>query len=185
MTATVAVLVGSLRKASLNRKFAHALERIAGERMKFDYVDLADLPHYDDDLWADTPAAVSALKQKIDACDGVLIVTPEYNRFFPGIIKDALDWGSKPKGQNNWSGKPCAVTGVTPGSTGTAVAQSHTRLAALSVNMIVQHFPELYVQWKDDRFAEDGTIKDDDTRALLEEFVSAFAQWIERHGGKN
>lgn len=182
MPATVAVLVGSLRQGSLNRKFAQALEDVAGDRLSFDPVDLSDLPHYNDDLWSEPPAAVTALKEKIAGCDGVLIVTPEYNRFFPGIIKDALDWGSKPNGKNVWSGKPCAITGVTPGMTGTAVGQSHTRLAALSVNMIVQHVPELYVQWTDDRFGEDGSVKNDQTRKLLDEFVTAFATWIDRHG---
>ncbi|MCQ0969953.1 NAD(P)H-dependent oxidoreductase [Paracoccus sp. TK19116] len=182
MPATIAVLIGSLRKGSLNRKFAQALEGIAADRMRFDYVDLSDLPHYDQDLWDNPPASVTGLKQKVEASDAVLIVTPEYNRFFPGIIKDALDWGSRPKGEGCWAGKPCAITGVTPGATGTAVAQGHTRLAALSVDLVVQHSPELYVQWNDERFGDDGSVKNDQTRKFMGDFITKFAAWIEKHG---
>lgn len=182
MTYTVAVIVGSLRKASINRKLAEALQSLASDRLDFKYVAVGDLPFYNEDLWADPPVAVTRMKEQVEAADGVLIVSPEYNRFAPGMIFNAFDWGSRPYGKSCWKGKPVAICGATPGSTGTAAAQQHLRSAALNLSMIPMILPELYVTWSNDRFADDGTIKSDDTRKMLKSFVDSFADWIAAHG---
>ena len=110
----VLVIVGSLRSGSLNRKLAGALEKLASDRLEFTYADLSDLPLYNDELWSDTPAVVSKLKADIEAADGVLFVTPEYNRTYSAVIGNAIHWGSRPYGKNSWAGKPAAITGTSP-----------------------------------------------------------------------
>ncbi|MDO5622081.1 MAG: NAD(P)H-dependent oxidoreductase [Paracoccus sp. (in: a-proteobacteria)] len=182
MTKTVAVLIGSLRKDSLNRKLAQALEKLAKGKLEFDYIELADLPHYNEDLWDNPPASVVTLKERIGTADGVLFLTPEYNRHFPGVLKDALDWGSRPYGNNSWSGKPAAVTGTSPGAIGAAVGQVQLRNAILHLNMHVMQQPEAYIQWRDEAFAADGSITDDGTRKFLQGFIDAFATHIGKIG---
>jgi len=184
MTRTVAVIVGSLREGSLNRKLAKALETATGGRLRFDFVAIGDLPLYNDDLWREGagPAPVMRLRRQVEAADGVLVVSPEYNRGFPGLVANAFDWGSRPAGQSCWRHKPAAVAGATRGASGTAAGQQHLRLALVNLLCVVMHGPELYVTWTDERFAEDGTVRAEDTRALLERFMAAFADWIEKHG---
>lgn len=179
MTKSVAVLVASLREGSINRKLAHQLEKLAEGRLRFDYVDL-NLPLYDEDLWADTPALVLRLKQQVAAADGVLILSPEYNRTYPGVLANAFDWGSRPYGQGVWAGKPVAFGGATMGSTGTAAAQQHVRTAVSNLRMLPMPAAELYIAWTKDRFDEAGTVIADDTRKVMKDFVDGFATWIER-----
>ena len=128
------------------------------------------------------PAAVTALKTAVAGADAVLAVTPEYNRSFPGVIKNALDWGSRPYGKNSWSGKPAAVTGASPGAIGAAIAQSHLKSELLNQNMLVMHQPEAYIQFKPEAFAKDGSVTDDGLRKFLQSYVDAFADFIEKHG---
>lgn len=175
----IAVLVGSLRKDSLNKKYAHALEKLAGERLAFDYVDM-DLPLYNDDLWSSPPEKVTDLKAKIAAADGVLIVSPEYNRSMPAVTKNALDWGSRPYGQNAWEGKPVALTGASPGAQGTAVMQSQVRSTLAILGMKVMGTPEVYITFKPDFLTEDGAIASDGTVKFLNGFLDGFVQWIEK-----
>lgn len=182
MVKTVAVLVGSLRKGSLNRKLAGVLEHLAGDRLAFRYCDLSDLPHYNEDLWDNPPSAVLRLKDEIENSDAVLVVSPEYNRSFPGVLKDAFDWASRPYGENSWSGKPAACTGTSPGVIGTAVAQAHLRGQMVNLDMLVMHQPEAYVQWKDDMLGADGKLRSDSTRSFLDGFVTRFADHIDRVG---
>src|SRR4051812_33764640 len=111
---TVAVLVGSLRRASINRKFAESLGKLAADRLEFHIVEIGDLPLYNDDLWENPPQSVLRLKREVEAADAVLFVTPEYNRYFSPAIKNAIDWGTRPWGKNSWAGKPSAVVGATP-----------------------------------------------------------------------
>ena len=108
----VLVIVGSLREGSLNAKLAGVLEKLAEGRLEFEYADLTDLPLYNDDLWSDVPEAVTRLKASVEAADGVLFVTPEYNRTFPGLIANVIHWASRPYGKNSWGGKPVAITGT-------------------------------------------------------------------------
>ncbi|MCY0147964.1 NAD(P)H-dependent oxidoreductase [Hoeflea sp. G2-23] len=178
----IAVLVGSLRHDSINRKFAEALERLAGDRMKFTYADLASLPHYNEDLWANVPESVTRLKAVVDGADAVLMVTPEYNRTFPGVLKDAIDWGSRPWGKSSWGGKPVAITGTSPGVIGTAIAQHHLRTSMVAVGTAVMGQPELYYAYKAEHFDADGQITDKATKDYLETWIASFADWIAKTG---
>lgn len=178
MTKTIAVLIGSLRKDSINRKFAKVLEKLGADQFKFVELNLGDLPHYNDDLWANPPKSVTEMKEQVAAADAVLIVSPEYNRSFPGLIKNALDWGTRPYGKNVWSEKPCAVTGTAGGAIGTAVGQAHLRLAAMNCNMIVMHQPEVYLTWSDEVFAADGEVTNESTKEFLQKFLKSFNSFI-------
>jgi len=178
----IAVLVGSLRKDSINRKLAGALEKLAEGRMEFVYADLAELPHYNDDLWENIPDSVKALKATVDTADAVLMVVPEYNRTYPGVIKDAIDWGTRPWGKNSWNGKPAAITGTSPGAIGSAIAQHHLRTTMVTVGTAVMGQPELYYAFKPEHFDADGAVTDDSTRDFLQAWVNAFADWIAKTG---
>lgn len=181
MAKTVALIIGSLREDSINHKLAKALVKLAEGRVNFEEINIGDLPHYNEDLWDDLPAPVAALKDLANNADAVLVVTPEYNRNFPGVIKNALDWGSRPYGQSSWSGKPAAVTGSSPGAIGAAVAQSHLKSELLNHNMVVMHQPEAYLQWKPEAFAADGSITDPSIAKFLSGYVDAFVAFIDKH----
>lgn len=182
MTKTVALIIGSLRKESLNRKLAKALEKLAGDRLNFVELNIGALPHYNEELWENPPAAVLEFKEALRTVDAVLAVTPEYNRSYPGVIKNALDWGTRPWGDNSWRDKPAAVTGTSPGAIGAALAQARLKNDMLHDGMVVMSQPEAYVQWHADAYAEDGTVTDEDTRKFLSAYVDAFVAWIEKHG---
>ena len=113
----VAVIVGSLRRESINRRFAQALARLAEGTLEFELVELGDVPMYNEDLWQNPPPAVTRLKQAIEAADAVLFVTPEYNRSIPALVKNTIDWGSRPRGQSSWAGKPAGIVGTSGGAT--------------------------------------------------------------------
>jgi chromate reductase len=174
----IAVLVGSLRRDSVNRSLARGLERLAAGRLAFRYIDL-DLPLYNDDLWADPPAAVLRMKQAIAPCDAVLFVTPEHNRSIPAVMKNAVDWGSRPWRQSSWTGKPAAVVGASIGQIGSAVAQSHLRSILVTQDMAVLGQPEVYFA-KPGLIEADGRIDDAETSAFLGRWVDKFVGWIDR-----
>ncbi len=179
----IAVVVGSLRKDSFNKKLAQAIGKLAAGKMEFNFVEIGDLPLFNQDLEANVPASVTKLRQEIKAADGVLFVTPEYNRSIPGVLKNAIDWASRPYGQSVWAGKPAAIGGTSQGGIATAVAQAHLKSIVggyLAMPMLGQ--PELYVQWKDGMIAEDGTIANEDTKKFLQGFVDKFEQWVASHG---
>jgi len=178
----IAVLVGSLRKESINRKLAGALEKLAAGRMQFVYADLTNLPHYNEDLWDKVPDSVTQLKATLEGADAVLIVTPEYSRTYPGVIKDAIDWATRPWGKNSWAGKPLAITGTSPGAIGTAIAQQHLRTTMVAVGTAVMGQPELYYAYKPDHFGPDGDVTDEATKAYLEGWIDSFANWIAKTG---
>lgn len=182
MAKTVALIIGSLRKDSLNRKLAKALQRLAEGRLVFRELQIGDLPHYNEELWDHPPASVAQLKDQMSDADAVLAITPEYNRSYPGVIKNALDWASRPYGDNSWSGKPAAVTGTSPGAIGTAVAQSQLKQALLNFDMIVMHQPEAYLQWKPEAVAADGSITDPALHKFLSAYVDAFVAFVDKHG---
>lgn len=182
MTKTIAVMVGSLRKDSINRKYAQVLENLAQGKMKFNHIQLDDLPFYNEDLWADPPAAVIRLKKQIDEADGVLVISPEYNRSYPALLKNAFDWGSRPPSSSCWPGKPVAITGTSEGKIGTAVGQTHLRLDMLNLGTVVMTRPEAYLQWLPDVFPEGGGIANEGTQKFLQHFIDNFAKWIEAHG---
>lgn len=174
----VALVVGSLRKDSINKKLARALEKAGDGIFEFKNIDISQIPLYNGDLEAAYPPAVQRMKDEVAACDGIIFVTPEYNRSIPGVLKNVLDWGSRPMGDNVWAGKPAAMTGSTQGGIGTAVAQSQLRsiLGFLAVRLTVQ--PELYFQDKPGLIADDGSVTDETTLKYLKRFLSAFNDWI-------
>lgn len=176
----VAVLVGSLRRESINRKLALALGKLAAPRLNFRIVELGDVPMYNDDLWPDVPEAVLRMKREIETADAVLFVTPEYNRSFPAVLKNAIDWGTRPYGQNAFSAKPGGLVGTSPGGAGAAAGQNHLKSVLNVVDVVLMGQPEVYLVWKAEDFAEDGTIRNDHTREFLQRYVDRFVKWIER-----
>lgn len=179
---TVAVLVGSLRADSLNRKFAESLAKLAEGKLTFKFVEIGDLPLYNEDLWENPPAPVTRLKNDIESADAVLFVTPEYNRTYSPAIDNAIHWGTRPWGQNSWTGKPAAITGTSPGAIGTAVAQTQLKQVLVVVGLAVMGQPEVYFAYKDELFDEAGHVVNEQTAAFLQSFVDGFADWIERVG---
>ncbi len=180
----VAVLVGSLRQDSFNRRLARAVEKLAPKELKFEHVRIDDLPLYSQDFDADYPDNAQRLKRDIESAQALLFVTPEYNRSVPGVLKNAIDIASRPWGKNSFAGKPGAVIGASIGAIGTAIAQHHLRssLAYLDVPTLGQ--PEVYLHFHDDIVAADGTITNDSTRGFLQRFVDAYAAWVGRFAAK-
>ena len=180
----IAVLVGSLRKDSLNRKIAQALAAMAPETMKFEFLEIGDLPLFNQDDEANPGPAVLALKQKIRSADAVLFVTPEYNRSIPGVLKNAIDCASRPYGQNAFDGKPAGVVSVSTGAIGGFGANHHLRQCLVFLNMPVLQQPEAYISNAAKLFDEQGKITSDTTREFLRKFLAAFEEWIDRAGTK-
>jgi chromate reductase, NAD(P)H dehydrogenase (quinone) len=176
----VAVLVGSLRKGSLNRKMALALARLAPPSLKLEIVEIRDLPLYDQDLDASPPEPWTRLRERIRSSGAVLFVTPEYNRSVPGVLKNAIDVASRPYGQNAWDGKPGAVVSVSPGAIGGFGANHHLRQSLVFVNVPAMQQPEAYVGGAADLFDANGEITREATREFLRGFMQAFAAWIEK-----
>jgi len=178
----VAVFVGSLRKDSFNRKTAHALAAVAPEGLHLEIVEIGDLPLYNQDLETDNPpASWTALRDRIRRADGVLFVTPEYNRSVPGALKNALDVGSRPYGHSAWDGKPGAVVSVSPGALGAFGANHHLRQSLVFLNVPAMQQPEAYIGGAASLFDGEGNLTNDSTRDFLRQFMQAFAAWIEIH----
>lgn len=178
----VAVLVGSLRKASINRRLARAVEKLMPDGFEFEYVGIDPLPLYNQDFDENYPTEGRRLKQQIEAADALLFVTPEYNRSIPGVLKNALDIASRPWGTNSFAGKPGAIIGASIGATGSALAQQHLRnvLAYLDVPALAQ--PEVFVQFKDDKLIDaDGNVSNEGTQKFLQSFVARYVDWVRTH----
>ena len=176
----IAVLVGSLRRESLNRKLAHAMAMLAPSDFTFEQIQIDDLPLYNQDDDADQPPCVLRVKAEILKAHGLLFVTPEYNRSIPGVLKNAIDHASRPYGQSAWAGKPAGVLGVSVGTIGTALAQQHLRniLAYLDVATLGQ--PEAFVQAKDDLFTSDGAIGGA-SKKFMQDWMDHYVAWIKKH----
>ena len=176
----IAVIVGSLRKDSLNRKLATAITRLAPSDFSFKQLEIGDLPLYNQDDDMHPAASVKRLKAEIAASQGLLFVTPEYNRSVPGVLKNAIDWASRPYGQSAWAGKPAGVLGASVGSIGTAMAQQHLRntLAYLDVPTLGQ--PEAFIHAKDGLFASDGSIGPE-SKAFLQSWMDQYVEWVKKH----
>ncbi len=183
-TRNVAVIVGSLRKESFNRKMANALVAMAQPPLKLEIVEIGQLPLYNDDYESDPPQVVRDFKQKIESFDAVLFVTPEYNRGVPGVLKNAIDVGSRPYGKSSWSRKPAGVISVSPGAIGGFGANHHLRQSLVFVDMPALQQPEAYIGNAASLFDEKGALVNDSTRAFMEKYLQAFAQWIERNAAK-
>lgn len=176
----VAVLLGSLRKDSYNKRLMRAVERLAPDHLRFEQVRIDDLPLYSQDFDPDYPPKARRLKQDIESAQALLFVTPEYNRSVPGVLKNAIDIASRPWGANSFAGKPAAVIGISIGAIGTALAQEHLRGSLHFLDVPVLGQPEVYLQFRDELIAPDGTVADDATRKFLQGFVDAFVAWVER-----
>jgi chromate reductase len=178
----IALVVGSLRRDSLNRKLADGIARLAPPEFSFTHLTIGDLPLYNQDDDAQQADTVKRLKSEIAAAKGLLFVTPEYNRSMPGVLKNALDHASRPYGQNAWAGKPAGVIGVSVGVTGTALAQQHLRnvLAYLDVPAMGQ--PEIFIQAKDGLFDAAGNIGEG-SKKFLQGWMDRYVIWVKRHAG--
>jgi chromate reductase len=174
----IAVLVGSLRRDSINLKFAKALERLSAQHFVFEFVQLDKLPMYNDDLWAAPPDSVLSFKDSIRRADAVLFVTPEYNRSIPAVLKNAVDWGSRPKNDNVWAGKPGAVVGASPGAIGAAIGQAHLRYIAGILGIALMGTPEVYFSFGQDTPDADFRFQKPATDEFLMSFITAFDRWI-------
>lgn len=181
-TRKVAVIVGSLRKESLNRKAALALAELAPEGFDLEIVEIGDLPLYDEDVeTAGAPAPWTRFRGQVKASDAVLFVTPEYNRSVPGVLKNAIDVGSRPYGASVFAGKPAAVMSVSQGAVGGFGANHHLRQSLVFLDMPVLQQPEAYVGGAGSLFGADGAIAAEGTRTFFASFINAFAGWIERY----
>jgi len=177
----IAVLVGSIRQDSINRKLANAMATLAPAEFSFKELEIGDLPLYNQDDDANPADSVKRLKAEISAAHGLLFVTPEYNRSIPGVLKNAIDHASRPYGQSAWAGKPAGILGASVGSTGTALAQQHLRniLAYLNVPTLGQ--PEVYLQIADGYFDEFGNFTNTDSRKFLLNWMAEYVDWVKRH----
>jgi chromate reductase len=177
----VAVIVGSLRKESFSRKLAKAIAATAPAHLTFDFVDIGQLQHFNQDLEATPSAEWTAFRDRVKAADAVLFVTPEYNRGIPGVLKNAIDVGSRPYGSSVWNAKPAAVVSNSPGAIGGFGAYHHLRQSLVFLNMPTVNQPETYVGGVAAMFDENGELISEATREFLIGFGVTFAEGIERH----
>jgi chromate reductase len=178
----VAVLVGSLRKDSFNRKTANALAEIAPPSLKLSIVEIGQLQMYNQDSDAAPPAEWTAFRERIKKADAVLFVTPEYNRSVPAALKNAIDVGSRPYGSSVWNAKPGAIVSVSPSAIGAFGANHHLRQSLVFLNVPAMQQPEAYVGGADKLFDAGGKLTNEATKTFLSNFLQAFASWVETHG---
>jgi chromate reductase len=176
----VGYFVGSLAKASINRKLARALVRLAPEELELAEISIGDLPLYSYDYDASFPPAAQAFKQAIANVDAVLFVTPEYNRSIPGALKNAIDWASRPYGKNSFARKPSAVIGTSPGAIGTAIAQQQLRSVLSFCNSPQMNAPEAYIRFTPGLIADDGEVTNESTAVFLRNYMAEFHAFIVR-----
>ena len=176
----VGYFVGSLAKGSINRTLSKALIKLSPQNLQFTEIPIGNLPLYSYDYDSDYPPEARELKESIAKVDAVLFVTPEYNRSIPGALKNAIDWASRPWGQNSFTRKPSGVIGTSPGSIGTALAQQDLRNVLAFCNSPMFNGIEAYLQFKPDVFSEDGTVSNKDTEDFLRTYMEEFAGYIER-----
>lgn len=178
----IAVVVGSLRKDSINHLLARALIKMLPVGFSAEMVSVGDLPLYNQDNDAATPEVVKQFKAKIAAAQGVIFVSPEYNRSIPGVLKNALDQGSRPYGQNVWQGKPAGIAGTSTGGPATSMMQQHLRnvLAFLAMPTLTQ--PELFLKFQDGLIDGEGRVTNDGTKKFLQGWVDAYVDWVKKYG---
>ncbi len=180
MTYRIATIIGSLRKGSINRRVADALIRLAPEDFEFFDVSISDLPLYNQDDDANQAETVRRMKAEVQSADGVFFVTPEYNRSVPGALKNALDHGSRPYGDNSWQGIAAGVVGVSIGATGTAIAQQHLRSTLAFFDMPIFGQPEAFIHWQDDMVGEDGFFGDR-SHDFFQGWMDGFAAFVRKN----
>jgi len=180
---TIGVVIGSLRKDSINRKLALALASLAPQGWTFEHLRIDDLPPYNQDEDGNQPTAVRRLKGEIAGCDAIIFVTPEYNRSIPGVLKNAIDHASRPYGQSAWAKKPAGVIGASGGAIGTALAQQHLRNIAAYLDMPTLNQPEAFIQFKEGLIDDKGHITVDATKQFLQKWMDSYVAWVQKHTG--
>jgi chromate reductase len=178
----VAIVVGSNRRDSINRKLAQAIARLGDARLAARFVQIDDLPIYNQDIENPLPESVARFKTEIADADALLVVTPEHNRSLPAVLKNAIDWGARPYGRNSWVNKPAAITGTSPGAIGSAIAQQHLRQVLGNLGATVMG-GEAYVTFRPGLIDDAGAIADEGSRKFLQAFVDQFASLIARLSG--
>lgn len=183
MSKKIAVFVGSLRKESYNRKMAKVLAKLAPESLKLEIIEIGGLPLYNQDYDDEgkPPAPYTEFRERVKSFDGVLFVTPEYNRSVPAVLKNAIDVGSRPYGQSVWTGKPGAVITVSPGAIGGFGANHHLRQSLVFLDVPAMQQPEAYVGGAGQLFDGDDNIANEATREFLRKFMETFAAWVEKN----
>ncbi len=181
MSHRIAVVVGSVRKESHNKALAAALAKLGPSEVTFDTIQIDDLPLYNQDDDGSPSPQVVRLKKAIGAASGVIFVTPEYNRSIPGVLKNALDHGSRPYGQSAWGGKPAGVLGVSIGQIGTACAQQHLRTILAYLDMPTLGQPEVFLTAKEGFFDASGAIANDGTRKFLQGWMDTYLAFVKAH----
>jgi chromate reductase len=176
----VGYLVGSLATQSINRKLAKSLVRLAPRELEMQEIPFRDLPLYSYDYDAEFPSVATKFKEALAAVEAILFVTPEYNRSIPGGLKNAIDWGSRPYGQNSFARKPATVIGTSPGAIGTAVAQQSLRSVLCFCNAPLMNSPEAYIQFTKDLVTDDGQVSNQGTEQFLRDFMAEFHRFIVR-----
>jgi chromate reductase len=180
----VAVLVGSLRQKSVTRKVARALTRLAPPGSHYSFIEIGDLPHYNEDLESEPPAAFTRFRGAIAASDALLFVTPEFNRGMPGVLKNSIDVGSRPWGKTVWAGKPAAVVSQSYGGLAGFGAHHQLRQVLMGVGVAVMPHPEAYIGNAGELFDDAGELKNPATGEFLTAFMAAFQAWIEQQRGR-
>lgn len=180
MAHRIGYLIGSLAHDSINRVVATALVKLAPPSLEMVEIPIRDLPLYNRDDELDPVAAVTTFKHAIERAEGLLIVSPEYNRSIPGALKNAIDWGSRPWGHNSFARKPTGIIGASTGAIGTAVMQSSMRSVLSFLNAPQLNAPEAYLTYRPEMFGPDGTVEDDSTKKFLEHYMEEYAAFIER-----
>jgi chromate reductase len=184
MARDVVVIVGSVRKESLNLKLAHALAALAPDSIELEIVPIGQLPLYNPDLDATPWPQWSAFKARVKQADAVLFVTPEHNRSVPAALKNALDMASRPYGANAWDAKPTAIVSASPSAIGGFGANHHLRQSLVFLNMPAMAQPEAYIGHADKLFGEDGKLNNEGTEKFLRTFLTAFDKWIEANSAR-
>lgn len=175
----IIALSGSLRKDSYTTKLVKALKAQAPDGIELAILDISNLPLLNEDLEENLPQSVKDLRTAISAADGVIFATPEYNRSYSPVIKNAIDWGSRPSGFNSWDGKPVGIVGATPFNLGAFGAVQHLRQVTMYLNMPTLQQPEFYLSRADEKFNEDGSLTDAHTKEKIDEFWGAFIPWAQ------
>ncbi len=178
----IAVFVGSLRKGAYSRKTAFALIALAPPSLRLEFLEIGDLPFYNEDLEGAPPAAWTEFRARVKGCDGLLFVTPEYNRSVPAALKNAIDVASRPKGQNVWDGKPAAVVSISNGNLSGFGAHHHLRQMLVCLNVPAMAGPEVYLGNVGGLFDERGHLSNESTGRFLTKFMEKFARWVDRNG---
>lgn len=174
----LAIIVGSLRNDSINLKLAKAIAKLGSEKFEAQFLQISDLPLFNQDLESDFPKAATRLKSEIKNADAVLFVTPEYNRSVPAPLKNAIDWASRPYGKNSFAKKPAAICGASVGAIGTACAQNSLKPVLIYLDTILMGSPEVYLHFKEGAIDDEGNISDDHTKKFLQGFADSFVAWV-------